>query len=130
MVILREIIESDLATTLEGDFGLPVVLIGPDGVTYDTSFNDPSTPLLGQILYDTRVDIPETGQEIIVHKPVVTLRRTSLERIPISGEKWIVKIPIVPQFDAPKVSFSLENPTEDGGAIGFIRLYLMELEQS
>jgi len=130
MVILREIIESDLGQTLESEFGLPVVLIDPDGGIQENSANDNLTPLVGQILYDTRLENPETGQEIIVHKPVVTLRRTSLNRIPLPGEKWVVKIPIVPKFDAEKISFSLEAPTEDGGAIGFIRLYLMELDQS
>lgn len=130
MINLREQIEADLLETLEGEFGLPVVLIDPDGVTYDKSANDPENDLVGQVLYDTMIENPETGQDIIVHKPVVTLRRSSLGRVPVSGEKWVVKIPIVPQYDAEKVTFSLERPAEEGGAIGFIRLYLMEIEQS
>ena len=44
MVNLRELAESDLAISLEGDFGLPVELIDPDGVKYDS--------VNGQILYD------------------------------------------------------------------------------
>jgi hypothetical protein len=132
MTILREQIEADLEVTLEGDFGLPVVLIAPDGAK-QTLKKDATTPLLGQIIYDTRIENPETGQEIIVHKPVVTLRRSSLERIPESLEKWVVKIPPVPQYitdEEQMISFSLEDPKEDGGSIGFIRLYLKELDQS
>lgn len=130
MINLRELAESDLKYTLEGDFKLPVVLIDPDGIEYNTSKNDPTAPLVGQIIYDTREENSETGQEIIVHKPVAVLRRSSLERVPIAGEKWIVKIPIVPKFDAPKISFSWEDPDEAGGSIGFIRMYLVELEQT
>lgn len=120
---LREQVESDLSFTLEsiGDWGLPVELIDPDGLVYQ---------LNGQILYDTIVTDPETGGEIIVHKPVVTLRRSSLTRVPLSGEKWAVKIPIEPSLTANKVTFLLERPTEEGGSIGFIRLYLMKAKQS
>jgi hypothetical protein len=130
VILLREKIESDLAVTLEGHFKLPVVLIDPDGVKYDKSANDPELDLVGQILYDTRVEDPETGGEIIVHKPVVTLRRTSLTRVPQPLEKWVVQIPIRPFYDDPKVSFVLERPSEEGGAIGFIRLYLTRAEQA
>jgi len=130
MTLLRERIEADLAVTLEGDYKLPVVLIAPDGARQDKSANDPDADLVGQIIYDTRVDAPETGGDIIIHKPVVTLRRTSLDRIPKSGEKWAVEIPTVPQYDAPKEKFFLEVALEDGGAIGFIRLHLMRVKQS
>lgn len=203
MINLREQVELDLEFSLEGEWGLPAVLIGPDGEKQDspivvraddlsfvasdksvnstatdfryirisdgdtisingTALNDgsytvqnitqnkiivvesivdesagatvamvnDSLELVGQIIYDTLVDNPETGQEIIVHKPVVTLRRTSLVRIPADGEKWYCEIPIEPKVDAPKYPFIVERPTEDGGAIGFIRLYLVEAAQS
>lgn len=129
---LRELVESDLAYTLEDPegFGLPVILIAPNGTTYDKSANDEAADLTGQILYDSLDVDPETGAEIIVHKPVVTLRRSSLEVIPGPNEKWVVKIPTTPSYNAEKESFYLERPTEHGGAIGFIRLYLMAIKQS
>lgn len=130
MILLRERIERDLGTTLERHFKLPVILIDPDGNVYDKSANDPEQDLVGQILYDTLVDNPETGGEIIVHKPVVTLRRTSLTRVPQALEKWAVKIPIRPFYDDPKVTYMLERPSEEGGAIGFIRLYLTLAEEA
>jgi hypothetical protein len=127
---LREQIESDLETTLEGDFGLPVELIAPDGTIYDKSYNDPESLLMGQILYDTLVADPDTGLEVIVHKPVVTLRKSSLEVVPQDGERWAVRIPVIPDRTADKETFLVERPTEEGGAIGFIRLYLMKTEQA
>jgi hypothetical protein len=82
------------------------------------------------VLYDTRAEEPETGAEIVVHKPVVTLRRSSLDTIPGDGENWTVRIPETPIAGASMVDFALERPSEDGGAIGFIRLYLMRVVQS
>jgi len=128
-MLLREQIEIDLADTLEGEFWLPIELIDPDG-NKQVYKKDSTTDLLGgQVLYDIRDTDPETGMPIIVHKPVVTLRITSLDRIPVSGERWGVAIPSAPNPSAPKVMFVLEQATEDGRSIGFIRLYLTRTEQ-
>lgn len=129
---LRELVEQDLAQSLEdqNEWGLPVVLVAPDGVVYDTSVNDPTKALSGQVLYDTLVDNPETGGEMIVHKPVVTLRRSSLARVPAAGETWMVKIPTTPSTTASLETFFLDYPSEEGGSIGFIRLYLTKTKQS
>jgi hypothetical protein len=123
--ILRETIEADLLETLESEYGLPFELIDPDGVTYTKSANDATADLVGQILFDTIVEDPETGQQIVVHNPVVSVRRTSLTRVPQNGEKWIVKIPTVPNYTAAKTAFMFERAIEDGGSIGFIQLYLV-----
>jgi hypothetical protein len=127
---LRVLVESDLEDTLEGDWGLPVELIDPDGNTHNTVAGDPTRALVGQILYDTLTRDPEDGAEVIIHKPVVTLRRSSLTRVPKENEKWIVKIPLTPNPTANKVTFYLERPSEEGGAIGFIRLYLTLVERA
>jgi hypothetical protein len=120
---LRVQIEEDLATTLESadDFGLPVILISPDGEIQEVN---------GQILYDTQKIDPETGLDMIVHKPVVTLRRSSLTRIPAGGERWGVRIPETPDPNAEKVLHMLEQAPEDGRSIGFIRLYLTKAVQA
>ena len=130
---IREEIEADLADTLEDyedGYGLPVILINDTGDTQVYSANDPTKLLAGQILYDSRAMNPDTGAEVIDHKPVVTLRRTSLNMIPQENEKWIVKIPITPSRTAPVEDYTIERPSEDGGAIGFIRLYLIKVVQS
>jgi hypothetical protein len=129
---LRAQIETDLEQTLEdpNGFGLPVVLVAPDGTVYDKSANDPDVDLCGQVLYDSKRVDPETGLDIIIHQPVVTLRRSSLTRVPVAGEKWAVKIPITPNPDADKVTHALERAPEDGGSIGFLRLYLTKAVQA
>ena len=123
---LRVQVEADLEQTLEdpGGWGLPVVLIDPDGTIIDKSLNNPTEDLTGQILYDTTVVNPESGLDMIVHKPVITLRRSSLSRVPVAGEKWMVRIPETPDPSAAKILHRVERAPEDGKSIGFIRLYL------
>jgi hypothetical protein len=126
---LREKAELDLSRTLEGDFGLPVILVDPDGNTITE--NVAGTTLKGQILYSTtRID-PETGEPIIVNKPVVVLRRASLARVPIPGENWLVRIPIDPTAGAAIGDFLIDpdRSPEGGRDIGFIRLYLRRASQ-
>jgi len=124
---LREQAESDLYDTLEDQesgFGLPVVLISPSGQKIDTSRNG-NYELSGQILYDTLIVDPQSGLEMVVHKPVVTLRRSSLgSSIPAAGEGWGVMIPETPDRNATKVLHYIERAPEDGKSIGFVRLYL------
>ncbi len=128
---LRELAESDLSTTLEGDFGLPVELTDPDGVIYTTK-KDSTDLLMGQILYDTVLTDPATLEQMTVNLPIVSLRRSSLTRIPLAGETWHVRIPITPSLTATKQDFLIsKDRAPDGGAsIGFIKLYLQKATQS
>jgi len=127
---LRAEIEDDLSDFLEGeDYGQVVVLISPDGMKYSKSANDPTADLMGQVLYDS-LSQTEDGVAIIDHNPVVTLRRSSLERLPAANEKWSVNIPTGPRVDASRETFLIERASEDGGSIGFIRLYLRKAEQA
>ena len=122
-VNLRERIEQDLEHTLEGAFGLPVTLIDPDGNT---------ETLTGQVLYDTVVEDPATGARVVINEPVVSLRRTSLSRIPAGGENWAIKIPTTPSTTDDTTTFVLDpsKAPEGGASIGFIRLYLKLAAQS
>ena len=129
MLNLRHKIERDLGTTLEGRFGLEVVLLSPDGEKQTHSANDPEQLLKGQVIYDTMQDNPNTGSEMIVHKPVLTVRESSLSRVPQHGEKWAMEIPLTPREAAPRGWFLAERPTEDGGSIGFLRLYGIKMVQ-
>ena len=136
-VNLRELAERDLGRTLEGEFALPVVLTSPDGIVQSTSENsaDPLNPdtLVGQVLYDIVRDNPDSisGESLVINKPVVTLRRSSLLRVPKPGEKWIVQIPTSPSRTAELEKFMTDatRPPEGGKSIGFIRLYLTRLVQ-
>jgi hypothetical protein len=120
---LRAQIEEDLALTLENpdDYGLPVILVSPDGVTQE---------VYGQVLYDTKRIDPETGLDMIVPQPVVTVRRSSLTRIPLAREKWAVRIPMTPEYAAAMTTHSIERAPEDGKSIGFVRLYLTKAIQA
>lgn len=121
---IRELAERHLGATLEGGFSLPVVLIDPDGVEYDD--------LRGQVLYDTTGINPDTGQLIVNNNPIVSLRVSSLTRVPAAGENWLVRIPTTPSETAEKADFVI-SPTrspQGGASIGFIRLYLSKAVQS
>lgn len=123
---LRSQIENDLAITMEGDFGLPVILYGPDGSKQSKSANDPTSDLLGQILYDAVSGNPETGERVVTNNPIVSIRRTSLDRIPLPGETWAIQIPVTPQSTGAVSNFIISDTRapEGGASIGFIRLYL------
>jgi hypothetical protein len=123
---LRAQIEQDLSVTIEGDYGLPIILYGPDGLKQDKSALDPTLDLLGQILYDTITQNPETGEQIVSNNPIISIRRRSLTRIPAPGQKWAVQIPITPDRSGAVENFiiSAARAPEGGASIGFIRLYL------
>ena len=131
MANLRVLAEKDLEVSLEGDFGMRVNLIAPDGVK-DTTTRD-GRPLTGQVLFDISREGESGGLigAITVNTPVVSLRRSSLRRVPEAGENWIVEIPESPVEGAPFVQycFSFTRPPEGGASIGFIRLYLQRIEQ-
>jgi len=136
MTNLRERAESDLKKTLEKDFALPVTITSPDGVKQEFSENsaDPLNPdvLSGQILYSYVAVNPDTGEEIIVNNPIVSLRRSSLTRVPEAGETWLFEIPITPSTTAAKVPFIMDagKSPENDDSIGYIRFYLTKAEQS
>lgn len=123
MTNIRELAERHLSITLEGSYSLPVILIGPDGIEDNAR---------GQVLYDTVSLNPDTGQTIVNNNPIVSLRASSLRRVPKSGENWIFKIPVTPNETAEKSDFAV-TPTRasaGGASIGFQRYYLRKVKQS
>ena len=126
MTNLRTLAEQHLAQTLENSshFGQPVILVDPDGVEYEAVY--------GQILYDTKKIDADVGIEVLVHDPVVTVRKSSLARVPFAAEKnqWAAKIPSSPIVSATIDTYLIGRVSEDGGSIGFIRLYLSKAVQS
>ena len=127
---LRERAESDLAITLEGEWGLPVELVDPAGneIKTDISGNE----LRGQVIYEQIKINPNTGEEMVVNEPVITLRRSSLSRVPVAGEKWVIRYPGSPSESAEKVTGVL-SPTRapDGStSLGIIRLFPQKVRHS
>lgn len=117
---LREAVVADLAESVEGDWGLPIVLISPDKVVY--------SGLRGQVLYNSKAFDPDTGEQIIVNNPVVALREASLTRVPLGGERWGVRIPVTPSETAPLADFVMSARPPERSSVGFIRLYLTKVE--
>jgi hypothetical protein len=120
--------ESDLGDTIEGEFGVPVKLITPDGKTVDTTVDD--RPLTGKVRWTQPEVNPETGVAVAVPNPVVTLRRSSLSRVPATGEAWGVIIPSGPRPDAPPEHFVLDGAyaVEGGRTLGKVRLPLVAVK--
>ena len=118
-----------LKVSIEGNFGLPVELITPDGVTITT--NEDGDPLKGQVLYDRDGIDPETGDMIVVKETKVTLRRTALSRIPLPGEIWQIKIPQNPASPNTLTQFfcNADDAPVGGQSIGFITLKLKDVDQ-
>jgi hypothetical protein len=126
---LRERAAADATRHLTREWGLPVELIDPEGVTYNTVAGS-SEILKGQVLYNTTVINPDTGQDVIVSNPRVAIPITHLERVPKNGEKWVVRIPIEPSTTAELKNFVIDYDRSNSGgqALNFIRLYLRESE--
>jgi len=123
---LRVVAERDMRVLNQGQWYMPVILIAPDGEIINKDKIIPTDPLRAvQILYDYKRVDPRTGGEMTVNLPVVVLARKSLTRIPLPGEKWVIKMPEDPDPDGELVDFVF-TPTrapEGGRSVGFIRLY-------
>lgn len=128
---LRATAEKDLYESLESEWKMPVELTSPSGIKQVYSANNPTELLGGQVLYSSRRENPETGEIIVVNQPVVTLRVSSLVRVPQAGETWFIKIPVSPIVGAPKHSFVFtpDRSPEHGTDMGFIKLYLQRISQ-
>lgn len=130
MNIREHIATKGLKLSIEGNFGLPVELIAPDGT--EITKNEVGETLKGQILYDSDGIDPETGNLIVVKETTVSLRITALSRVPVPGEKWAVKIPVNPAFPTVLTQFLIDSDEAitTGQSMGFIKLHLKDAEQS
>ena len=130
MINLREQVELDLKDSIESEWKMNVELTSPDGIKQTYSKNNPAELLGGQVLYFSRGENPSTGEMIYVNLPVVTLRISSLDRVPVAGETWYIKMPISPVAGASKVAFvfTSDQAPQHGTDIGFIRIYPQKIE--
>lgn len=123
MTNLRALAEADLGSTLEGEFGIPVTLIAPDGSRQSVR---------GRVLWNQVRTNLDTGEVATVPDPSVELRRSSLSRVPESGENWAVIIPEGPTEDAAKVTCLLDRSraVAGGKSLGFVQLPLVYAAQA
>ena len=129
MMDLRALAEEDLLDTLEGDFATPVILVTPEGEYVAETAE--GTTLKGRVLWSRKETNLETGEPVTVPSPLVTLRESSLTRIPKTGEKWLVQIPSGPRPGSPLTEYLLDmaSVVEDGRNHGVIHLPLLMVEQ-
>lgn len=125
MINLPAISESTLAISLEGVWALPVVLTGPDGVQQTAR---------GQVLRenanvaeDSRGIAQGSRQSIVTSTATVTLRRSSLNPVPQSGEHWTCAIPASPVEGAPMQTMLMEEAISGSATLGMVILKLVEL---
>lgn len=122
MVDLRKLSEEFLATSLEGDFSLPVEIQTPNGAIQTVR---------AQVLYDRTGEDPQTGEMVYVTDPVVVVRRSSLNPVPSPGERLVIRIPENPREDATKETyFCFDQSFQGGRSLGMIRFYLTKTEQT
>jgi hypothetical protein len=122
MVDLRKLSEEFLATSLEGDFSLPVEIQTPNGAVQTVR---------AQVLYDRTGEDPQTGETVYVTEPVVVVRRSSLDPLPSPGDRLVVRIPSEPREDADlETYFCFDQSYQGGRSLGMLRLYLTKTEQT
>jgi hypothetical protein len=125
--------EIDLAFTVEdyeNGFGKVVELIAPDGVIYSVNQNDTTKLLSGRVDHAMVTRDPDTGEEFLVGNPTVSLRRSSLGRIPRAEEKgWFVRIP-ASVTDSTLVTYATDDRALlDDPQSGEIMLFLTKAVQ-
>jgi hypothetical protein len=124
---LRELAESDLSIMLEDSdngFGLPVIIT-------KKSTGETQT-LNGQVLLDYSKFDDENGIEEVIKLPIVTLRISSLNVIPETGEVWYFDIPETPQPTATKKRYIFDGDLARRGSdsLGFYQYPLREYEDN
>jgi hypothetical protein len=128
MINLRSLAEQDLSQTIEAEFSTPVVLISPAGERIDKTVG--GKPPAGRVLWSHKEINPETGVSFIVDTPVVTLRVSSLQVTPKSGEVWGVIIPEGPRMGAPLKNYVTDAAgiVENVRNLGYVNLFLVDVE--
>ena len=59
----------------------------------------------------------------------MTLRVSSLNKVPVAGENWYIKVYDVVAGDTKKYVATATRSPENGSDIGFIRLYLQKAKE-
>jgi hypothetical protein len=109
-------------------FGIPVILISPDGIRQEFSVEDSTRVLAGRVTTSSfQTDI--NGNQIIGTDPKVILTLKSLVRIPKGDENWIVRIPLSPNSEV-FTDHVLERCPLVAESFGTVTLYCTRIEQS
>lgn len=126
--LLREI-QKVTEEVIEKEVGQKVVLIDEDGREYEKSALNPENDLKGFFVSESLEYDINTGMEVVVDAPVLSLPLRALERIPQDGEKWFIRIQTDP-FSDDLTSFTVSGPPKNSKTIGYINLKLQIVGQN
>lgn len=122
MVDLRVLAESDLQYSVEGEWGATMYLIDPDGVRHT---------VVGQLVYSYIKTDPQSGDDVVVQEPVITLRKSTLTRVPVNGEKWFCQLPDAPpSTDLLNYGLTADRANMGNNSLGIVKLYPKKVKQS
>lgn len=131
MTNLTALAEKDLGDTIEGEHGVPVVLINPAGIMIIAAVGGKQLKGFVRRSYKDTRDIGRGDKDTVtVNAPVVKLRITSLPELPTTGAAWRIGIPESPQEDADFEWYDLDpkKPVEVNRGTGTVKLYLAKMQ--
>ena len=123
---LLEELDYYLKEALEVDWGTRFALMSPDGVLYEFMDDAPTEHLKGGFFKESVEEDIHTGMTSIVKNPTLSIRLKALTRVPVSDERWMIRV-----YDSETtfVSYVLSRPPEGSDTIGYINLRLGAVEQ-
>lgn len=113
MGTLRQEMEADLAEILEGDYGQEITLQDPT--------TGESTTVQGQDIRGMRMFDPDSGMEVFVKTPVVTVRNSRFTTLPREGWGCLIRTSLT---DTTTVSYVVDRVAEDGDSFGWTKCFL------
>ena len=125
-------VESIVGRVTEQTAARRAILIDEDGVTYDRSALDPEQYLTCTLFQESREMDYEVSHDVNIKtdRPVAVFRERALVRIPIDGEKWLIRIQRS-QFSEPDdmISYAMSGPPRTGHSVGFVNIRLRRVSQ-
>lgn len=112
-------------------WGVEYSAMGPDGVwqTVDAESGNPLKTI--QVVYNSVEYKPETGEEVVVRDPNITISTRDLDPFPKEGENWVFRLPESMNPGASTKLYKMKKQNflrED--VLGTCRIYLGEVKQS
>ena len=124
-----KLIEECAGDVIEDELGTTAVLISPDGEKQTMSALDEDEKLKCTVFRESRELDYKSGLEVIADRPVAVFRLRSLERIPKSGEAWLIRVQLS-AFSEEMTSYEMSGPPKPGSSIGFINFRLRRVSQT
>ena len=110
-------------------WGLPIIAEPPTGAVLTTDTTGAELRCIQAHGITTRLD-PDTGEDIMVQQPTMTIHADSFAIPPKPGETWYFKIPVIPgQPEMKRYRMSPDHFKYDS-LLGTITVALIEVQQT